>query len=74
MKKIFETSVGNWGEPAFVYHGQRVMSLSQLPRILEKECSPYLNNNCEGVVVYMTQKEFESLQSRGSIGSVENRV
>ncbi len=74
MKKIFETSLGNWSETAFVYNGRRVMSLSELPRILERECSSYGNGNSGGVVVYMTQKEFESLQSRGSIGSVENRV
>lgn len=61
-KKILETCIGNWSETAFEHKGERIMSSSELMSIMNLQCSPYATNNDEGVVVYMSKKEYEKLK------------
>lgn len=62
VKKLLEISLGNWSETTFVYKGQRIMDLSKLPEILDRECSPYENGDIDGVVVYFSDREYQELK------------
>jgi len=62
IKKLLETSVGNWSETAFVHKNERVMSPNELMSIMKLQCSAYITNEDEGVVVYMSIKEYERLK------------
>ncbi len=64
MKKLLETSLGNGSETAFVFNGQRVLDTGELPKILERECNPYTTKDDEGVIVYMSKREYDLLNKK----------
>ncbi len=67
IKKLLETSLGNSSETAFVYKGVRILNLEDLPKILSKECSPYVTKDNGGVIVYFSEEEYKKLKNEDEI-------
>ena len=63
MKKLLETSLGNWSETAFLLDNKR-LSDEDIIDILSNECSPYMTKEVEGVIVYMSKQEYENIQKK----------
>jgi hypothetical protein len=61
-KKLLETSIGNGSGIAFEYKGKRITNLRQLSKILENECSQYIINDKDGVIVYLSKEEYKKLE------------
>jgi hypothetical protein len=65
-KIVLKTSLGNGDETAFMYHGKRIMDISQLPEILEGECNPYRTDS-DGALIYFSKAEIEILKQKMEI-------
>jgi hypothetical protein len=63
MKKLFDVSLVGMSDTGFTYKGNRI-SLRELPDILHDECSPYTTSDREGVVAYLSKREFDSLNNK----------
>ena len=62
VKRLLETSVGNFSETAFVHKGERVLNSNELMSIMNLQCSPYSTKDSDGgVVVYMSKNEYNKL-------------
>lgn len=58
MEKLLETSLGHWDDTWFSLEGSRVSDEEALKLIKEK-CNPYVTKDTKGVLVYMSQEEYE---------------
>ncbi len=65
-KKLLETSLGNWSTLVFNV-GNKAISTEQAVERFKQGCGDYDIYSQDGVVVYMTKKEFEQIKDRLNI-------
>ena len=61
MKKLLETSLGNWGDTWFSLDKRRVSDEDAL-KLIKKQCNPYETKEEDGCIVYMSKQEYQKLQ------------
>jgi hypothetical protein len=63
MRKLLETSLGNNGDTWFSLDGKRVSEEDAL-NLIKKKSNPYDTDENNGVVVYMSEEEYKSLDTK----------
>jgi hypothetical protein len=65
MKKLLETSLGNWDETWLSLDKDRKrVSDEDAIELIKKECNPYVTGDGNGVIVYMSVAEYDALQAQ----------
>ena len=62
MEKLLETSLGHWDNTWFSLDGKRISDEDAL-KLIKDKCNPYITNS-EGVLIYMSQEEYNSLREQ----------
>jgi len=65
-KKLLETSLGRFSELVFNI-GNKSISVDEAVEMFKKGCEDYDIYSKDGVIVYMTKKEYEQLKEKLNI-------
>lgn len=60
-KKLLETSLGNWSQQVFNI-GLNAINEEEAVKIFKAGCNDYKIYSEDGVVVYMTRKEYDQIK------------
>jgi len=63
MDKILGTSLGRFSELTFDLEG-RVVPIMDISKVIEERCNNYDIYKKDGVLVHMTQEEYENLRRK----------